>query len=45
MRHYEQIAYIPASVIQVFDYVDDHTHLSSHMSQSSWMTGGGRMDM
>ena len=45
MRHYEESASIPASVKQVFDYVDDHARLSSHMRQSSWMMVGGRMDM
>jgi hypothetical protein len=45
MRHYEESAYIPASVRQVFDYVDEHSRLSAHMSQSSWMLGGSRMDV
>lgn len=43
-RHYEEGALIPASVRQVFDYVDDHARLSAHMGRSSWMMGGGRMD-
>jgi hypothetical protein len=30
-------------VEHVFAYVDDHTRLASHMSQSSWKMGGGRM--
>lgn len=42
-RHYEESSLIPASVKQVFEYVDDHSRFSSHMSQSSWMMGGGRM--
>lgn len=29
---------------QVFAHIDDHTRLSSHMSEPSWMTGGGRME-
>lgn len=45
MRHCEESASIPASVKQVFDYVDDHARLSSHMRQSSWMMVGGRMDI
>jgi hypothetical protein len=28
---------------QVFARIDDHTRLSSHMSESSWMMGGSRM--
>jgi hypothetical protein len=27
----------------VFAFIDDHSRFSSHMSQSSWMMGGGRM--
>ena len=45
LRHYEESAHIPASVTQVFDHVNDHARLSSHMSRSSWMMGGGRMEM
>lgn len=40
-RHYEESTAIPASAQQVFDFVDDHSRFSSHMSQSSWMMGGG----
>ena len=32
-----------APVDRVFAYVDEHTRLASHMSQSSWKMGGGRM--
>ena len=28
---------------QVFPHIDDHTRLSSHMSESSWKMGSGRM--
>jgi hypothetical protein len=45
MRHYEESAFIHGSPNQVFDYVDDHSRLSSHMSESSWMMGGGRMSI
>jgi len=46
MAHYfESAAFVPASTAAVFAYVDDHQRLSSHMSQSSWMMGGGRMDL
>jgi hypothetical protein len=45
MRHCEESVHVPASAERVFDYVDDHARLSSHMNQSSWMMGGGRMDV
>ncbi len=43
MRHYEESALIRATLQEVFDYVDDHARFSSHMSEGSWMMGGGRM--
>lgn len=43
-RH-ERSAFIRAPVEAVFAYVDDPTRLSSHMNQSSWRMGGGRMAM
>ena len=42
-RHLESRAFIDASQEDVFAFVDDHSRFSSHMSQSSWMMGGGRM--
>ena len=42
-RHNESSALIRASVEELFDQVDDHAWLSSHMNRSSWMMGGGRM--
>lgn len=42
-RHDESSAVVAAQAEQVFDYVDDHAQLSSHMSQSSWMMVGSRM--
>lgn len=45
MRHYEDRVPIKARAEDVFAYVDDHAHFSSHMSESSWMMGGGRMDI
>ena len=42
-RHCEQTALISASEDEVFAFVDDHSRFSAHMSQSSWMMGGGRM--
>lgn len=43
MRHYEESTFIPVVPETLFVYVDDHTKFSSHMSQSSWMMGGGSM--
>src|SRR5512139_1979519 len=45
MQHYETKAFVPFMVNQVFDHINDHTHLSSHMSKSSWMMGGGQMQV
>jgi Polyketide cyclase / dehydrase and lipid transport len=42
-RHREATAFIAGSPESVFAFVDDHSRLSSHMSQSSWMMGGGEM--
>ena len=42
-RHAEALAQASASPEQVFAFVDDHARFSSHMSQSSWRMGGGRM--
>ncbi len=43
LRHYEGRSVINARAEDIFAYIDDHSHLSSHMSESSWMMGGGRM--
>jgi hypothetical protein len=42
-RCYETKAAIAASPEVVFAHVDDHARLASHMSQSSWKMGGGKM--
>jgi hypothetical protein len=42
-HHNESGAVVPASPERVFALVDDHERLSSHMNQSSWRMGGGRM--
>ena len=42
-RHCEKTSFISASAEEVFAFVDDHSRFSAHMSQSSWMMGGGRM--
>ena len=42
-HRYESRALVAAPVERVFAYLDDHQRLSSHMSESSWMMGGGRI--
>ena len=42
-RSYDNRRIIPAPVERVFAHIDDHSRLSAHMSESSWMMGGGRM--
>ncbi len=41
---YESNGLVQSSMDQVFAHVDDHRQLSSHMSEPSWRTGGGRME-
>lgn len=43
IRHYEESHFVPASPEEVFAYIDDHKSFSSHMNESSWMMGGGKM--
>ena len=43
MRHYDSSAVVAAPVDQVFAHLDDFSRLSSHMSESSWKMGGGKM--
>jgi hypothetical protein len=45
MYHYETRAMVEALVERVFAHMDDHARLTSHMSESSWMTGGGSMQV
>ncbi len=45
MKHYEASVTINAPAEDLFAYVDDHARFSSHMSQSSWMMGGGSMEV
>ena len=42
--HYESNGHVQSPMDQVFAHVDDHTRLSSHMSEPSWRTGGGRLE-
>ena len=41
---YESNGLVQSPMDQVFAHIDDHTRLSSHMSEPSWRTGGGRME-
>lgn len=43
--HYEASALVAAPADRVFTYADDPARFSSHMSESSWMMGGGRMQI
>jgi|SRR4030095_13419528 Polyketide cyclase / dehydrase and lipid transport len=45
VRHHESSRLIAAAPDEVFAFVDDHARFSSHMSNSSWMMGGGRMSV
>ncbi|HEY4617968.1 MAG TPA: SRPBCC family protein [Flavobacterium sp.] len=45
MRQYEQTKSIKVPADKVFAYIDNHSQISSHMSQSSWMMGGSRMNV
>src|SRR3972149_11669376 len=45
LRHYENSTFISASAEEIFAYIDDHKRFSSHMGQSSWMMGGGKMEV
>lgn len=42
-RHFEARAHIAAARPKVFEFLDDHVRLVSHMSKSSWTMGGGRI--
>ncbi len=43
-RHFENSVKISAPADAVFTHLDDQRRLSAHMSQSSWMMVGSRMD-
>ena len=43
--HYESSGVVHSAIEQVFARIDDHTRLSSHMTESSWMMGGSRMKL
>lgn len=42
-RHEESSALFAVSAEELFAHADDFSRLSSHMSKSSWMMGGGSM--
>lgn len=44
MKHYEESLFINTPPSELFAYIDDHNRFSSHMSKSSWMMGGGKME-
>jgi Polyketide cyclase / dehydrase and lipid transport len=44
-HHLESSAVINAFAEDVFAFVDEHARFSSHMNESSWMMGGGRMSV
>ena len=39
----EAVVVVPAPAQDVFDFLDDPSKLSSHMTRRSWMMGGGNM--
>ena len=43
--HYETRREIAVPAVALFAHLDDHNRLSRHMSQSSWMMAGPRMDI
>ena len=43
-RHFENSIKISAPADAVFAHLDDQRRLSAHMSESSWMMVGSRMD-
>jgi hypothetical protein len=44
-RHHECHRFVAGPPKEIFAVVDDHARFSSHMSESSWMMGGGRMSV
>ena len=42
-HHYQHSTALAAPARAVFDYLDDPTRLSAHMTESSWMMGNSRM--
>jgi hypothetical protein len=44
LYHSETSGFVGAPAASVFAYTHDSARLASHMSKSSWMMGGGRME-
>jgi hypothetical protein len=44
-RHFQNNILILASPEKIFNYINDHTNLSSHMQKSSWLMGGSKMNI
>lgn len=44
-RHYESSGFVQAPIEDLFAYADDRARLAGHMAESSWVMGGGRMDV
>jgi polyketide cyclase/dehydrase/lipid transport protein len=44
-RHAEAETSVASSPEELFAYLDRHSQLSAHMTKSSWMMGGGRMEI
>ena len=42
-NHFECTVEVSAAADAVFSHLDDHSRLSAHMSNSSWMMAGSRM--
>jgi hypothetical protein len=43
MKNYQDSLFVSVQPEKVFAFIDNHQQFSSHMSQSSWMMGGGKM--
>ena len=44
-HHYESSAVVEAVATKLFEHVDEHAGLSSHMNERSWAMGGGQMEI
>ena len=44
-RHHESTVLVGTAAPTLFAYLDDHARLSGHMSKSSWMMAGSRMEI
>jgi hypothetical protein len=43
-KHFEEMVEVAADANSVFNYADNPLNFSSHMSKSSWMMGGSKME-